>query len=133
MKVAAWFTPSRRKAAYGIVAFAGTVLLTAGIVAGPIDKWVIFGQSIVGLLFGAMATVAARRWDWSALYLITGVVGAAAGVSLVTADTAGVVEALIAQTVTILPPLLAALRTDTDTSTGEPVAEFAARRGLIGG
>ena len=64
-RVAAWFTPGRRKAIYGVIALAGAMTLTAGIVAGPLDDWVVFAQSIAGLIFGVMAMVAAKRWDWT--------------------------------------------------------------------
>ncbi len=131
-KAVTWFTPGRRKAVYGVIALAGAMLLTAGIVAGPLDDWVVFAQSIAGLVFGAMAMIAAKRWDWTVLYLVTGVVSAAAGVTLVTSHTAGTVETLIVQIVTILPPLLATLRTDPGTPTGEPLPEYEARSTPIG-
>lgn len=129
--IAAWFTPARRKAIYGLVALLGAMLVTAGILQGhPISEWVVLVQAVLGLLFGGMAAIAARRWDWTVLYSVSAIASAAVGVGLLTSGMSDTVSTLIAQIVTVLPPLLAALRTDTTTETGEPAAELAARRAI---
>ena len=122
-EVTGWFTPERRKAIYGIVAAFGVIATILGATTGVADSWVLFIQSVMGVVFGLMAAYNARKVDWTILYLIGAVVSAAVGIGWVTDNAAITTNAVIAQIVTLLPPLVAELRTDTRTYTGEPLGE----------
>lgn len=122
-------TPSGRKALYSVGS--ALVLLAAYIGFAPgvsIENWVEVAVQVVGVVGLVVASIKAKRVDYTAFY--------AAGAALVAALTVvGVLNSgqeqqvydILAQITAAVPLVIAVLRTNTTVPTGEPVDEYAAK------
>jgi hypothetical protein len=124
-----FLTPARRKAFYSLVAAVTALLVVAGIItpeiAASYGGLVVAGFEVVALV---LSSIKARRADMTAIY--------AAGAALVVAlRVAGILNDgdashwtdVWSHVVALVPLVLAVIRTDTTTPTGEPAPELEAR------
>lgn len=119
--------PAKRKLLYGVISALAVIVVTLGYAPqAAVDNWVEVITQVIGLLALVLASVKAKRVDYTAVYG-----GAAALVAALT--VAGVLNEgvssqiydIMAQAVIALPLLVAFVRTDSSVPTGEPAAEAA--------
>lgn len=121
-------TPAKRKLLYGIISAIAVIVVTLGLAPKiTVDNWVEVIAQVLGLLALVLASIKAKRADYTAIYG-----GAAALVAALTAagvindGAASQIYDVMAQVVVILPLLVAFTRTDPTTASGAPVAEVVA-------
>ena len=133
--ITGWLTPARRKALYGIVATVTAVLVAVGVItteaAASYGSLVVAAVEVLAL---ALASIKARRADMTALYAV--------GAALLTAlKVAGIITDgqeshyldIFGHNVALVPLVVAFVRTDTQTPSGEPVEEYRSRHGAVVG
>lgn len=128
-----WLNPTRRKAIYSLVAAVGAVAVVVGVVSP--EQAASYGGTVVAgieVLAVILASVAAKRLDVTLIY-------AAAAAFITALRVAGILDDgteshlidLVAHVLALFPLVLAVLRTDTTTPTGEPTPEYQAEHAAV--
>jgi hypothetical protein len=128
--------PAKRKALYGLILAAGTLLVTLGYASEvTVQNWVEVIMQVVGVLGLLLASYNAKRLDYTGIYLAAaGLVAGLTGVGLITGGQGSQATDFMAQAVIVLPMFEAFVRTNTATPTGEPLAEWEPKHagGVVG-
>lgn len=127
-----FLTPFRRQAIYRALAAAGLILVVLGLTTDSVvTGWVGVVDAVLSVAALALASWKAKRVDWTAIYGVLAVLVTALKVAGVVSDgQESHVLDVLAAFVAFAPLLAAAIRTSTETPTGEPVEEYAARHGI---
>ena len=128
-RVAAWLDPTGRKRIYGALLAVGAVLVVAGIVTdSAVSGWVGVVDSTLSVAALLMASYQARKISWTALYAGAAVLaGSLRAVGILDEAVASHWLDILAAVCAAAPLVIAVIRTDPSTPTGEPAAEYAAR------
>lgn len=130
--LSAWLTPARRRSIYAALAAIGAILVVLGWTTDSVvTGWVGVADAVLSVVALILASVKARRVDFTALYAaLAVVVGALKVVGVLQDGQASHILDVLAAAIAAAPLLLAALRTSTSTPTGEPVKEYNARHAV---
>lgn len=122
-----FLTPARRKAIYAALAAVGVILVVAGLVNESLVTGVLgLADAVLALVALALASVKAKRADYTALYAaFAAVVVALKVLGVIDDGVSSHVLDVAAAVFGALPLLIAALRTDPTVPTGEPRTEYA--------
>ncbi|MGV8972259.1 MAG: hypothetical protein ACOH10_08040 [Rhodoglobus sp.] len=119
----AWLSPTIRKRIHALVAAAGMVAIIWGLPESLVTSWTALALGAAGIASAVLASIMARRADYTALY-------AAAGLTIAALVTLRFLDPAIAQQVTqtlavVVTALggVATMRTDKATIDGAPTAE----------
>lgn len=118
-------TPEVRKALYGILAALGTVLVTTNVLTGSqADSWLVVADATLGVAALVMAAIKTKRVDYTAFYLAgAALLAAFAGVNLFDPKILSVAGTVLQAATMMIPVIVAWLRTDTSTASGQPASE----------
>lgn len=131
-KATAWLTPGRRKAIYAALTALGGILVVLGVTTDSVvTGWVGVVDAVLSVAALALASVKARRVDWTAIYGVLAVlVGALKVVGILSDGQGSHILDVLAALIAFLPLLFATVRTTSATPTGEPLTEYNARHVL---
>lgn len=125
--------PTKRKLLYGVISAVAVIVVTLGFAPKvTVDNWVEVIAQALGFLALVLASIKAKRVDYTAIYG-----GAAALVAALTAagvlndGTASQIYDVMAQVAIALPLLVAFVRTDPETTTGEPLSEYVPQHAAV--
>lgn len=124
-----WLTPTRRRAIYAAMAAVGGLLVLFGVATDSVvTGWVGVIDAVLSVAALILASVKAKRVDWTAAYAAGAVLaGALKLAGIINDGQESHILDLLAAGVAIIPLVFAAFRTSPQTPTGEPVDEYAAR------
>lgn len=125
-KLTAWLDPKKRKALYGLLLAAGTLLVILGYAPQvTVDNWVEVIVQALGVIGLLLAGWKAKRLDYTGIYLsAAALVTGLTAVGIVSDGQAAQAADFMAQAAIVLPMFEAFVRTNTATPTGEPLAEW---------
>ena len=118
-------TPEVRKALYGALAAVGTILVaTKTLTDGQVNSWLLVADATLVVAALVMAAIKAKRVDYTVFYgAAAALLAAIAGLNLVAPNLLGVASQVLQLALVAVPVIVAWLRTDTSTASGQPVAE----------
>lgn len=124
-----WLTPHRRGLIYRAVLAIGVIATTVGIATeGQAAHASAIANAALAFAALVMASIQARRADWTAIYGVSaGLIAAVSAAGILSVDVAARVDGTVEQLLMLAPILLAIVRTDPTTTTGEPAEEYEAR------
>ena len=135
-RLVAWLDPTKRKALYGLLLAAGTLLVILGYAPQvTVDNWVEVIVQALGVLGLLLASYRAKRLDYTGLYAAAAALVAALTVAgVVTSGQAEQAYALMAQAGIALSMFQAFVRTNSAVPTGEPLEEWRPKHagGVVG-
>lgn len=122
-RVNSWLSPATRKRIYALVAAAGAVAIIWGLSESLVASWTALVLAVAGVGSAILASIMARRVDYTLLYVAAGaVVAALVTLRYLDPDTAQRVTQTLAVIVTVMGGV-ATMRTDPGTIDGAPTAE----------
>lgn len=124
-----FLTPEKRKAIYAALGALGTVVVLLGLAPQvDVDNWVALVPPVLGFFALVLASIKAKRVDYTAFYAAgAALVAALVAAGVINDGQASHIYELLAAGVAAVPLVIAALRTNTTVPTGEPVEEYRAR------
>lgn len=136
-KITAWLDPKKRKALYGLLLAAGTLLVILGYAPQvTVDNWVEVIVQALGVIGLLLAGWKAKRLDYTGIYLsVAALVTGLTAVGIVSDGQAAQAADFMAQAAIVLPMFEAFVRTNTSVPTGEPLEEWRRPRhagGVVG-
>lgn len=125
-RLIAWLDPTKRKALYGLLLAAGTLLVILGYAPQvTVENWVEVAIQALGVLGLLLAGLKAKRLDYTGIYLAAAaLVAALTTVGVVSSGQAAQAADFMAQVAIVLPMFEAFVRTNTSVPTGEPLEEW---------
>lgn len=124
-----WLSPTKRKTIHSIftAVAAITVILNVSTDA-VVAPWLDVLSALLAVVSMILGAIAARKADWKAIYAGAAVlIGAIAATGVISEDRASQAVRVVEQLIVLIPLVAITVRTDTNTVTGEPVAELVAR------
>lgn len=123
-----WLTPARRRGIYTALGALASVAAVLGLSDQvTLNAWVQVIDNALAVAALALASVKARSVSWTAVYTVGGaLVAALTAAGLLSSEQQAYTLDVLAAAVAAAPLIVAALRTDPSTSTGEPAAEATA-------
>lgn len=125
-RLVGWLDPAKRKALYGLLLAAGTLLVILGYAPQvTVENWVEVAIQALGVLGLLLAGLKAKRLDYTGIYLAAAaLVAALTTVGVVSSGQAAQAADFMAQVAIVLPMFEAFVRTNTSVPTGEPLEEW---------
>ena len=121
-------TVELRKALYGVLAAIGALLVTTGSISdGQVNTWLAVADATLVVAALVYAAIKTKRVDYTVFYAgAAALLAAIAGLNLIAPDLLGIASQVLQLALVIVPVVVAWLRTDVTTVTGQPAAEVAA-------
>lgn len=132
-RATSWLSPERRRNIYQLASLLGTLLIGMGVTDAELTTtYVAAGITVVEALTILLSAVKARLGRARAAYLLLGAVFAVLKIAGVLTDgqESHWLE-LAGHVIAVLPIMLAVLRTDPRTPSGEPLVEYVAKHGAL--